>query len=778
MTVGRNFFIRAGLTAFPGAKQSSISIIMKRFIKNSIFVLTAFAAACNDIGGSLSDTPVMVSLSASVHLEELTKASPLTSVPDFAMYGYTWSGASVGNANYCAGEKMVKTGTSYVSASKYPKVGAGENLLLMGIAPYGEGGWSGPAADAAGTPKFTYSMPSDVADQKDVVVGLYSTDEGFEGTCDMTFSHVLSGVRFALADGGGFDGKIVSIALKGIHTKGTYTLGSGWSGQGTPGATSLALDKDVTVASTGLFTTDPQTFVLLPQTCGADAQMEIVADDGSGNVTLTASLSGKAFEEGKMYTFNLDLSSLAGHELFIESIDLSSWEYDPNQYGVSKVMSYTGPVSAGTFALPEMTLTEGTSLIIDWGDGSDVERCGAAGVMNFSHRYASSGSKTVSMYARGGTISLVVGYPKGEGPYTVYNENIVKAKYFFDLSKYDFMEKRFVDLSSQETANCYVVRATGKDYRFPLVYGNGIKGGADNPDAYRYRSDLTNGGAFVDHNGLRINSPYILVQSGLNESLVTAELLWTTKTGMVSNVSIKDGYVSFDVNSLGGNASIVLKNGSTVLWSWHIWATDYELSAPEGMLNYDLGTEGSGTKYYCFYQWGRKDPFPENKTSAWTKTSQYITNMSATIRNPSVMIYDVNEGWLVSDYHHYCQTEYRNNWCATADKYNVNFTTVVKTIYDPCPPGFHVPQYSWFKDGAYSNSKYTVKGLEIPQGKHWSEYDEAFKSTVGIRWLADAYDALCGGACGFYNSSYDKRYVAADYFERGNGGLVRPVRSE
>lgn len=732
----------------------------------------------------MSDTPVMVNLSASVKLEDLTKAAPITAVPDFAMYGYTWSGQTVGNANYCAGEKMVNTGASYMSATKYPKVSAGVNLLLMGIAPYGEGGWSGPAADAAGTPKITYTMPSAVADQKDVVLGSYSTDEGFAGTCDMTFSHVLSGVRFALTDGGGFDGTVVSIALKGIYTKGTYTLNSGWSGQGTTGNTSQTLDKAVTAASTGLFTTEAQTFIMMPQTCGTDALIEIVADDGSGNVTLTASLSGKTFETGKMYTFNLDLSSLAGHELFIESIDLSSWEYDPNQYGVSKVMSYTGTVSAGAFTLPEMTLSKGTSLIIDWGDGSDVERCGAAGAMNFSHSYASSGSKTISMYAKGGTISFDAGHPKGEGPFAVYNEDIVKARYCIDLSRYDFMTKSSVGASLQETANCYVVRATGEDYRFPLVYGNGIKGGAANPDAYKYRSDLTNGGAFVDHAGNRITSPYILTQTGLTESQVTAELLWSTKSGMISDVSIKNGYVSFNVNSLGGNASIVLKSGGTVLWSWHIWATDYELSAPQGMLNYDLGTETSGsTTYYCFFQWGRKDPFPESNTSIWSRQTTYISNMSTTIKNPSVMIYDSKEeeGIMFVEYYyyHYCETEYKNNWCANLNQYNVNITTVVKTIYDPCPPGFHVPQYSWFKDGKYSNNKYTVKGLEIPQGKRLDEWNKTIDNSTGIRWRADGYDSLCGGACGFNSSSTGKtRYVAADYFERGMGGLVRPVKSE
>lgn len=718
-----------------------------------------------------------VALSVQARLDgEMTKASPITAVPDFAMYGYTYaSGSSVGTLNYCIGEKMTKDGTSFSSKALYPAVPSGINLLLVGVAPYGEGGWSGPADDATGTPVLTYRMPSSVADQKDVVVSTYSTSTGFDGTCDMTFSHILSGVRFALAEGGSFGGKVVSVALRNIHSAGTYTVGTGWSGQKTPATTSQTINKSVTASSAGAITSDEQTFIVLPQSLPADAEIEIVANDGVTDRTLTASLSGRTFETGKIYTYSLNLSSLQGDNLIIESVDLTSWEYDASQYGASKVMDYTATIPAGEFRFPEMVIEEGTRLIIDWGDGSPLERCSASGRMLFGHNYASAASRTVSIYAIEGSMTFFTGYARGSGPYTVYNETVCRAYFFNDLSKYDFLTGTAVGSSSQETANCYVVGETGA-YGFPLVYGNGIRGGAANPDAYSERQTFTNGGAFVDHAGNRITSPYILTQTGIDEGACRAEVLWTTKSGMISDVSVRDGYVSFTVNSLGGNASIALKQGdTTVLWSWHIWATDYGLSAEQGMLNHDLGDYAG---YSCYYEWGRKDPFPESM-SVSTAGQTTIADMAPTVRNPETVYQDYEVTILWTQCYNFCTKEYRNNWDADSDT-RASDSKVVKTIYDPCPPGFTIPRYNYFKECKYDrNSRaFTLLGQTLAGGKYWDPLKESWTNT-GVRWTSGRYYAsdtgLYCGTCALFSSS---SVTYNSYKPAGGLGLVRPVRAE
>ena len=656
-----------------------------------IFGAALALAGCCNIGEPLADNSGTVNLSTRVKLESLTKAAPFTAVPDFSMYGYTYTGGTVGAVNYCINEKMILADGAYKSANRYPKVVPGTNILLVGIAPYDDGGWSGPAADATGDPKITYTMPAEVADQKDVIVGSYSTGAGFDGNCDMTFSHILSGVRFSFSTDGAFDGSIKSIALKGIFTKGTYTLGSGWSGANTPGSTSQTLNKAVTTSSTGAITEDAGTFIVLPQSLPDSALIEVVANDGSGDRTLVASLKGKVFEVGKMYTYNLNLSSLAGGELFIESIDLSAWEYDAGQYGASKVMTYSGTIPGGTFEFPQMSFSSGTSMIVDWGDGSDLERrSGVSGKTILSHEYASSGNRTIKVYAIGGTFALTVDEEEA-GAYSVLNDRIclLKIKYFDDLSKIDFLTGKEM---SQSTANCYVINKAGK-YGFPLVYGNGITGGNVNAAAY------TNGATevtrpFCDDAGNAITSPYILTQKGISESQVTAEMLWQTKDGMISDLSVKDGYVRFRVNDVEGNALVAVKRGGTILWSWHIWATGQAIGKDsEGFMNQVLGVT-SNDPYGSHYQWGRKDPFFDGTMSAVTGPTDW-PNMAGTITNPTMpgISFNGHTGSSENDefYWTVCNVPYRNSW--DADNMTLNADSrVAKTIYDPCPAGFTVPR--------------------------------------------------------------------------------------
>ena len=82
-----------------------------------------------------------------------------------------------------------------------------------------------------------------------------------------------------------------------------------------------------------------------------------------------------------------------------------------------------------------------------------------------------------------------------------------------DLSRYDIYGNIYPGATEgvpYNTANCYVVSAPGT-YIFPIVYGNAIKNGAVNTDAYRKnQSDATNLiWEFKNHLGNAITSPRI-----------------------------------------------------------------------------------------------------------------------------------------------------------------------------------------------------------------------------------------------------------------------------
>lgn len=202
----------------------------------------------------------------------------------------------------------------------------------------------------------------------------------------------------------------------------------------------------------------------------------------------------------------------------------------------------------------------------------------------------------------------------------------------------------------ENTANCYVVNAPGS-YIFPAVYGNGYKNKSINYQAYKPTTTGSNIlSPFVDYLGNSITHPEI------NKTYTPANacLVWQDSPNLISDVAlVGTSTVSFKVDRATirqGNAIIALRDASDrIIWSWHIWVTDYRLGDElktidngRGMITtvmpYYLGwcfhdeydgrsvqvritqTESGLSRTFTvnqlpykfgdctFYQWGRKDP--------------------------------------------------------------------------------------------------------------------------------------------------------------------------
>ena len=121
----------------------------------------------------------------------------------------------------------------------------------------------------------------------------------------------------------------------------------------------------------------------------------------------------------------------------------------------------------------------------------------------------------------------------------------------------------------------------------------------------------------------------------------------------------------------------LLDNSENILWSWHIWLTNYDPSVDfitfsNGVVLQDrhLGAssdEGIG----LYYQWGRKDPFAPNK---------YIRNY------PNDITGSVAYSILHPD-------SFNSNSDLTYWDWNMDHTarwSTNKTLHDPCPPGWKV----------------------------------------------------------------------------------------
>lgn len=211
---------------------------------------------------------------------------------------------------------------------------------------------------------------------------------------------------------------------------------------------------------------------------------------------------------------------------------------------------------------------------------------------------------------------------------------------------------------------------------------------------------------------------------------VEARILW--ETGSVRNAVIRsaeysDGRICFETGSVRGNAVIGLFDAAgTCIWSWHIWAVDYEpfhtaqtYSTGAVFMDRNLGAESTATSDVVskglYFQWGRKDPFIYPKENR--KTDNRIPATTWNLQGYEFGVHSHYTGnYPLSDYSIVWSLEhptsfigsapnpagsnpvYFSTWLVDYNPYLWGYPSGKKTIYDPCPPGWKVPSSSaWDK---------------------------------------------------------------------------------
>ena len=316
-----------------------------------------------------------------------------------------------------------------------------------------------------------------------------------------------------------------------------------------------------------------------------------------------------------------------------------------------------------------------------------------------------------------------------------------------------------VDLSKNGTANSYIISAAGS-YKFSTVKGN---------------------------------------SSESVGAVASAEVLWesfgtdvTPNVGdLVKNISYKNGEVTFQTADTfkEGNAVIAAKDASgNILWSWHIWLTDQ----PEGQVYYnDAGTmmdrnlgatsaiSGDVGALGLLYQWGRKDPFlGSSSISSNTLAKSTITwpsAVSSDSSNGTIAFATANPTTFIT------YNDSNSDWYYTGSSStdNTRWTTSEsnKSIYDPCPAGWRVPDGGsngvWSK-ALGSNASFTQRTLFDRTNKGMN-LSGKFGSASTIWYPASGYYYDTGGSLGYvgnygdYWSASPNRYYAYALDFNSNG---------
>lgn len=305
----------------------------------------------------------------------------------------------------------------------------------------------------------------------------------------------------------------------------------------------------------------------------------------------------------------------------------------------------------------------------------------------------------------------------------------------------------YTDLSSTGTANCYLVQVTG-NYKFKAVIGN---------------TDATVG---------NVKSVEVLWESfGTDEMPNVGDL--------VTNASYKNGYIRFTApeNFREGNAVVAAKNSKgVILWSWHIWCceegwTEQVYYNDSGtMMDRNLGatsaTPGDVGALGLLYQWGRKDPFLGS------------SSISANTLALSTGTWNITSGGSVKNAELNPMTFY-TSMNLPDGSWESN-----KTIYDPCPAGWRVPDGGaegvWAK-AAGTSSSFRPSGLWNSTNKG-ANFSGKFGDDQTIWYPASGSRNNLEGSLGnvgiygycWYCSSDEGSHTNA-YFMYVNSSLVSPL---
>lgn len=165
---------------------------------------------------------------------------------------------------------------------------------------------------------FTYSVPTTIQAQKDLLVGHY-VGASSDGPAKISLHHPLASVKLVM--GGNTSGyTIKTIKLVGLYTSGTCTMkfpknGSAdcsWSGSGASTGFSIGDVTSLAPGSmNGLVDKNWGSFFVIPQKFASDSGAAIVLSisrTGSGSDEFRFSLAGASFEAGKSYTYVINVS--------------------------------------------------------------------------------------------------------------------------------------------------------------------------------------------------------------------------------------------------------------------------------------------------------------------------------------------------------------------------------------------------------------------------------------------------------------------------------------
>ena len=642
-------------------------------------------------------------------------------------------------------------------------------------------------ASADNAPSVDFTVEPNVRDQKDFMTACtgkvnYAT-QGVQPTTNLDFRHALTAIRFAVGQNLSWNKTIDKVEIRNAIMKSKYKLsnefngtGAAWDNTGATRGTATLSGLSVNTSSNPNVTImgntgDNFTFYMIPQVLTGNGVTAYV--HFTDNTEITATLKGE-WKAGTTRTLKLSQTT-------------STWQYVLTPTDPSRAANYDETTSQAYGITSYRQAPDGTQQAVAWKvvgysvDGGATYTPNKPAWMTALSKENGNGGTA----AEQGTATLTKDVTD---LLKLRNDGLKNATALGTASAPYNLSNSTGAATVENTANSYLISAPGH-YRIPLVYGNAIKNGATNSNAY----ETTATGTYVlqhfqDHAGQPITNPWIeKTNSSAYANIDGAKIVWADEKDLVTSPTIAhdasgDGYLDFEVKQSdikSGNAVVAVTKGGTVVWSWHLWFAPKSALTPIPVTNYQgktynfttetLGWKpkgevttynaprtvkvkveqtiaNSGAKLFTvinitqnnggkkegistLYQFGRKDAFPgmdETQLPQGSITKNAGDNMSITNGIQNPQnFYIWGSSWYNNPPAGY---SYYNLWSADNTTTGFNDNAVVKTVYDPCPVGFKMPASNAFT-GFTSNGQYASGAANINANgtaDSWDKFSAAY----------------------------------------------------
>lgn len=494
--------------------------------------------------------------------------------------------------------------------------------------------YDGDSDSRTGTPVLRYTVPTDIKDQIDLMYCVTDPLTESDNAVALSFRHALAAVTVKCQ--GMLPGSVTKVTVSGIYGSGTFSFipdesGAQWTFTDTDTPESsyeFTFEESQKVSDSEVTILDGEmTLLVIPQSLGSDAKIQFEYTDEFSGIKhlLSAAIGGegKSWKAGNKYNYSLSTSSTIFTPV-CEDFKIEDYgAYDEKTSGDdelkigNEVIKCKGmiPVSG---ILEKVSLKAGfqTSALGD--DNSVMTKNVKADYLNETDRqdptkpgwwftYATginsrSEHKSAKFYPLEDDVVVAVAEADqslsvqlGRLQFEPQSEWVDKLKLGGDEVG---AAGEYYDLSTAggttESSNCYVINAPGY-YKLPLVYGNSL----GHPEVLEGKSGTTDvWSRFKDHNNIDITEPAIKDNGYTPHDCV---LMWQDSPGLITDVELAGDYLTFRARPESfaqGNAVVAVRDDSgTVLWSWHIWATNYYKMVGVGDELYSTTAKGTNRVY-------------------------------------------------------------------------------------------------------------------------------------------------------------------------------------